>query len=194
MNKTVQVFAAVLIAAGMASLLGALQGAPAPSETTRYVDMQRCFDAYKPVLEEMSRLKEGLKKTTATFKSRGEDIQQRQNELSVLDANSTEYREKAFQLESDRMLLERDKKFVLDKLDNQRMALFIRAYRAVQAAAAQVGAREGFGAILMVPGDLDKLPPTQKAAVEDLQSRSVLWTNPNYDITPQVIEALNAGS
>ncbi|MFQ5747916.1 MAG: OmpH family outer membrane protein [Planctomycetota bacterium] len=194
MNQTLRVLATLFLLAGMASLLGALQGAPEPSETVRYVDMQRCFDAYKPVLEEMTRLKEGLRKKTEDFKKREEDIRQRQNELSVLDVNSAEYQEKAFQLESDRMVLERDKKFILDELDNQRMALFIRAYRAVQDAAAKVGAREGFGAILMVPGDLDKLPPTQKAAVEDLQSRSVLWTNPNYDVTQQVIDTLDGGS
>lgn len=173
-----------------AGLLSADRAAQDPTQGLRFVDLQRCFEGYAPVQSEMDRLREALNRKIQEFKGREAALKEQESELSLLDPGSEAYAEKAFGLESSRVALDRDRQFTLDRLQTQRLQLFVRSYEDVQRAAVELGGSRGYGAVLVVPPPADKLPADLQSRTEILQNRSVLWSNPTYDVTDEVLRIL----
>jgi hypothetical protein len=68
--------------------------------------------------------------------------------------------------------------------------LILNNFQAIQQAAEELGAREGFGAILLDHGDYSQMP-MDRGTLNLIQGYDVLWTNPNYDVTAAVVDILN---
>ena len=169
-----------------------------PDPGLRYVDMARCFDNYEAARQEMLRLRDELAEKKKDFDAREAALREIDGELSVMDPSSSEFAQRVHELESSKMALDRDRKFALDRVQMRRLELLVESYRAVSEAAAEVGAQRGYGGIVIIPAPVAELPsdPKERAEaiqlrVEDLESRQVLWTNPAYDVTDEVLAALN---
>jgi Skp family chaperone for outer membrane proteins len=110
-----------------------------------------------------------------------------------MDPSSVEFVERRFSLETEKLTIERDRKFLTELLARRRMELMYYSYAAVQRAASELAAREGYGAVIVVPLELPPQPIDLPGAIDSIKTSSILWTNPNYDVTDQVIEILNGG-
>lgn len=175
-----------------ASLLFADRSAPPPVDGgIRFVDLQRVFDSSEPVKAEMEKLRAALTRSKEDFKAREASLRDQEGELQLLDPTTEQFVERAYELETSQLTLERDKQFVQSSLQARQMKLFLRSYSQVRQAADKVALENGFGAIVIVPPPVDELGGDLQARVETLNSRALLWSSPEYDVTDQIIQALN---
>ncbi|KAA3604477.1 MAG: OmpH family outer membrane protein [Planctomycetota bacterium] len=192
MSKTLRPFTvavAILVVAG--ALLADFRPAPLVAEGgIRFVDMQRCLDNFPAVQAEMEALRNEFGKKAEEVKVREAKIDSMQGELAIMDPNSDEYLMKRYEAEAAIKDLERDDQFWRSLLEKKRLELFLRSYSLIQEAAAQYAQSQGFSAILVRPGPMEELPKDLQSAVQSLQMRPVLWANPAYDVTEQVIPLL----
>ncbi len=192
MNRSQLILLSALFLLGASTALVADRAGQDPNPGQRYVDMQRCFDGYQGAQKEVARLNELYKGKVEEFRQREQRIHEMEGDLAVLEQGSDAWAEKKLAYEKEKADLDREKQFQAERLKKSQLELFWRTYQAVQRVSGQIGQENGFGAILVVPLPVDGLPADLPTAVETLQGRSVLWTNPNYDITDQVLAALNA--
>lgn len=193
MMRTTHVLALSLLPTAV--VLGGVLRARGPQEgpppgSVCFVDMQRCLDEYPAAQGELQRLRERWRGSLDTLEQRAQKLKEQENELAALDPSSEEFQRRSFDLETARMTLERERKYVADRINHERMQLLVRTYRSIQQAAEKVGRERGYAAILVIPTSLDDLPDDPKAALENLQLRTNLWTNPGYDVSEAVIAAL----
>ncbi|MBC8328528.1 MAG: OmpH family outer membrane protein [Planctomycetes bacterium] len=185
------VLAAALFAAG--GLL-ADRSAPDPGPGVRYVDLQRCLDSYAVAQEELVQMGVFADGRKAEFEKRRTALLARKEDLRTMDPGSEAFVNEGYRIQSAETQLQSDVQFAQQRLQLRESDLLVRTWLAVQRAAAQVGAREGFGAVVVVPKDMDSaLLQQPNAALEALQNRNLLWANPSYDVSELVIEVLNRG-
>jgi Skp family chaperone for outer membrane proteins len=182
--------AALVLAFGTTALLADHESQQPDAMCLRFVDMQVVFEKYDPVLGAMTSLRDQLERKKKEFDAREDALKDQAGELALLDPSTDAYAEKAFNLDKSRNSLERDRQFTFEVLQRKRFDLFSRSYAEVQAAAEKLGAERGYGAILVVPPPVENLPTDLQSRVQALQSRSVLYANPAYDVTSEVLDVL----
>lgn len=188
---TLLALAATLIVAG-----GLLAGRsrPDPDSGLRYVDLQRCLDSYAAAQAEFEALNKFATDLGSELRKREAALKTEEAELRLLDPASEEFAVRAHGLEAGQARLQADADFERQRLQRRESDLLVRTYLRVQRVAAEVAAREGFGGVMTIPKDLGpELLKQPNVALEALQNRNLLWTNPSYDITDLVLEALNQG-
>ncbi len=192
MRALLPLFLVLAAALGAGGVLLAERQSPDPDPGVRYVDLQRCLDSYQAAQQELVRINEKAAGMRASFEERRAAIEGREEDMRVMDPNSEAFLLEGYQIEADKQRLQADMQFATQRLQNEESALLVRTWLAVQRAAAEVGARENFGAVIVVPKDMDAEMLSQPgAALEALQYRNLLWSNPNYDVSDQVIAVLN---
>jgi Skp family chaperone for outer membrane proteins len=162
-----------------------------PDAGVRYISIPKCLNGYKSFQEESQRMTESFSARNERLKLRQASLREREGELMVMDPLSKEFIEARHQLQQDAMNLKQDRDFVADLVANRREELFLNNYQAIQQAAEELGAREGFGAILLDHGDYSQMPMDRVTLLNLIQGYDVLWTNPNYDVTAAVVDILN---
>jgi Skp family chaperone for outer membrane proteins len=177
-----------------AGALLADRSAQDPDPGVRYVDLQRCLDTYQAAQKELTAINQRATDFQQAFSAREAALQGRRDEMRVMDPASEAYAAEAHAIEADLQRLRSDMDFARQQLQNAESQLLVRTWTMVQKAASRVGAREGFGAVMVIPKDLDpELLQQPAAALEALQYRNLLWSNPSYDVTELVVEVLNQG-
>jgi|GEM_PF-1055633 Skp family chaperone for outer membrane proteins len=162
-----------------------------PDAGVRYISIPKCLNGYKSFQEESQRMTESFSARNERLKLRQASLREREGELMVMDPLSKEFIEARHQLQQDAMNLKQDRDFVADLVANRHEELFLNNYQAIQQAAEELGAREGFGAILLDHGDYSQMPMDRVTLLNLIQGYDVLWTNPNYDVTAAVVDILN---
>jgi len=161
-----------------------------PDAGVRYISIPKCLNGYKSFQEESQRMTESFSARNERLKLRQASLREREGELMVMDPLSKEFIEARHQLQQDEMNLKQDRDFVADLVANRQGELILNNYQAIQQAAEELGAREGFGAILLDHGDYSQMP-MDRGTLNLIQGYDVLWTNPNYDVTAAVVDILN---
>ncbi len=183
-------FLAAALGAG-GSLLADRQ-AQDPEPGVRYVDLQLCLDSYAVAQQELVAMGQYADARKVEFEQRQAALQTSREELRMMDPNSEAFVNEGYRIQSAETQLQNDVQFAQQRLQLRESDLLVRTWMAVQAAAAEVGAREGFGAVVVVPKDMDpELLQQPNNALEALQNRNLLWANPTYDVSDLVIEVLN---
>ncbi|MBO46606.1 MAG: hypothetical protein CMJ96_06875 [Planctomycetes bacterium] len=162
-----------------------------PDAGVRYISIPKCLNGYKSFQEESQRMTESFSARNERLKLRQASLREREGELMVMDPLSKEFIEARHQLQQDAMNLKQDRDFVADLVANRQGELILNNYQAIQQAAEELGAREGFGAILLDHGDYSQMPMDRVTLLNLIQGYDVLWTNPNYDVTAAVVDILN---
>jgi len=193
MMRTTTALALSLLLA--AAFLGGLLQARGPQEalppgSVCFVNLQRCLDEYPDAQTALQQLRARWRGPLEALEKRGKELQEQENELAAMDPASEDFQRRSFELETGRMTLERERQYVAERINQERMQLLVRTYRRIQQAAEAVGDQQGYAAVLVIPTSLDDLPEDPKAALENLQLRTNLWTNPRYDVTDAVIANL----
>ncbi|TAH35974.1 MAG: hypothetical protein EYC70_12050 [Planctomycetota bacterium] len=191
-------FAAGALCAGAGLLLAGQDAAPAPlsAAPVAFVDMDRCIQEHAPFRAEVDKLRQDFEGVLKSFEERKQKLAELETELSVLERGSAEYVAKSYQYDTEKVLYERDNTYQSDRLNAQRIQIFLRTYPRIQAAAAAVGARLGCAAMVTMPPPLDpqEIQADPMGAYNKLQSRSLLWASAAYDVTQQVVEELRKSS
>lgn len=191
MKNLLRIVCVLVVCVAGSRLLMADREYPQVQSEIRFLDLQRCLDDFKAVQAQMENLVAEFENKRTEFAKEESQFAEMEGKMAVMDPQNVEFARLRFQLESGRDSLEQRKKFESALLERRRIELFISAYKEIQIAAAEYGRNQGFGAIVLNPGNLDELPPDLQAAMQALQVRSVLWTNSSYDVTDQVVQVLN---
>lgn len=194
MTRSLPTLLALVAALVVAGGLLAGRGWPDPDPGLRYVDLQRCLDGYTAAQTELVALNKFAADLGADLRKREAELKAEESELRLLDPASEEYAARAHALQTGQAQLQADADFERQRLQRRESDLLVRTYLQVQRAAAEVAAREGFGGVMTIPKDLGpELLRQPTVALEALQNRNLLWTNPSFEITDMVLEALNQG-
>lgn len=196
--KTPRWLPVAFVLCAAAGWLLARQNGPSapPAGAVAFVNMDRCIQDYAPFRAQVDQLRKDYEGVLQSFQEREKKLKELESELQVMQQGTEQYVQKAYEYDTQKVLYDRDNKFHSDRLNAQRVDLFLRAFPKIQAAASAVGARQGYATVVVQPADLDErdLQSDPVGAFNKLQQRPVLWTNPSYDVTDQVLEELRKSS
>ena len=164
-----------------------------PMEGVRYVDVQR-------VLVEWETLQKEGEAIQAKYKSQFEDLTQQRSslenskmDLDTLDPTTEAFREANFRIKLGEETLRARAEWARQGLGEEQTAALERAMRIIHSAVQELGSREGYSSILMSPNPVAALSETVSAndVLNDMNSRWVMWRNPNYDVTDEILQIVN---
>jgi len=184
----------VILVATLSGWLVADRSAQDPSGSVRFLNVQACFDQYQAAQEEIAALSATFSGRMEGFRAREAKLLELEGELAILDPASPEFMRRRHELEGMKMTLERDMQFTGGELQLAQSQLFVRSYQAVEAAAAELAAREGYSAVLVIPDGTNQLPEDPQQALDYLRRRNIVWTNPNFNVSDAVAAILNGES
>jgi len=183
----------LLLLVSTASYLAADRSQQDPMEGVRYINMERCLQDWSEFQAENNAMRASFEAMRQQFQAKNVDIDSRKAALEEFDPQSPEYTERAFELEIDIQTLQARVDWAAQKLNEQSAALLARGVASIHEAARQLGEQQGYSSIQMAPM---ALPPTNinpSEQLRDLEGRWILWSNPNYDVTNEVLQILSSG-
>jgi Skp family chaperone for outer membrane proteins len=183
----------LLLLVASASYLAADRSQQDPMEGVRYVDMERClkdWTAFQAQNESMRATYEAMRKQ---FQSQNDDLESRKAALEEFDPQSPEYMERAFELDIDVKTLQTRVDWAASKLNEENAVLLARGVARIHEAARQLGESKGYSSIQMAPMALPPANANASDQLRDLEGRWILWSNPNYDVTNEVLQILSSG-
>lgn len=165
-----------------------------PKEAVRYVDVQRCLLEWEALQASSSQVQQDFQGMSAQFNQAYQDLQAQKDEISMMDAASPARRDQEFQVRIAEETLKAQVEYATGKFNEAQTQLLEQGVRDIHAAIAEVGERGGFSAILMHPNPVQAVNEqfTTRDAIAEMNGRWVIWNNPNYDLTDEVLQLLNA--
>jgi Skp family chaperone for outer membrane proteins len=162
-----------------------------PKEVVRYVDVQRAIEGWSALQEQSEAMRIEYQGLAQALDAAAQQLKSNQADLDMLDPQSDEYINAAFQLNLDENTLKARAEFLTAKYKQQSNMILSIGVQRIHVACAELGEREGFSAILMAPGVLPDASVDPSDVVMELQARWVIWSNNSFDVTDQVVEILN---
>jgi len=174
------------------STLVADRFAAEPKEVVRYIDVQTIIEGWTGLQAQSDALRNATTAQQEVLQADFNEYQAAKADLDQLSPESEEYLDASFKLSMVEKTLEERAKFMQSKYSQQSTGLLDRGVREIHAVCAELGAREGFSAILMAPPAMPGPKVALADSVMDLQGRWVIWNNKTFDVSQQVIEILNS--
>lgn len=111
-------------------------------------------------------------------------------DLEFLDETSEAFRDGAFRIKLGEETLRARADWARQGLSEDQTAALERAMRIIHEAVQELGSREGYSSILMSPNPVAPLSGTVSPndVLNDMNSRWVMWRNPNYDVTDAILQ------
>ncbi len=187
--KTKSLILILLIALG--GTVFADRYAAEPKEVVRYIDVQTVIEGWNGLQAQSAELRAQTTLQQEALTADYANYQAAKADLDLLDPDSEEYLDTTFSLSMVEKTLEERAKFMQAKYGQRSTALLEMGVRRIHEACAELGAREGYSAILMAPSALPSPEANLQDAVMDLQGRWVIWSNDTFDVSQQVIDLLN---
>jgi len=127
------------------------------------------------------------------LKQQGAGLESAQMDLEFLDETSEAFRDAAFRIKLGEETLRARADWARQSLGEDQTADLERAMRIIHEAVQELGSREGYSSILMSPNPVAPLSDTVSATdvLNDMNSRWVMWRNPNYDVTDAILQIVN---
>ncbi len=182
---------AVLILAAFAAGLRADRVFPDATELTRYVDVNQCLRAMPEFEAGLQALQAKYQGEASRLQELGKSFKAQEVEIAQLAAGSPAAALATLRLKSAKEAATQEAQFLARSQGAEADALLDGAVRRIHTAAAKVGEREGFSAMVMKPGEfIDLQKATIMDSLDDLESRWVMWSHPDHDVTPLVLAIL----
>lgn len=182
---------AVLILAAFAAGLRADRVFPAATELTRYVDVNQCLRAMPEFETGLQALQAKYQGEAARLQELATSFKAREMEIAQLAAGSPAAALANLRLKSAKEAATQEAEYLRRLQGAEADALLDSAVRRIHEAAAKVGEREGFSAVMMKPGQfIDLQQATVMDSLDDLESRWVMWSHSDHDVTPLVLAIL----
>lgn len=164
-----------------------------PMEGVRYVDVQR-------VLVEWDSLQKQGESIQTKYKTQFEELNQQRTglesakmDLEHLVEGSEAFRDASFSIKLGEETLRAKAEWARQSLGEEQTAALERAMRIIHESVQELGSREGYSSILMSPNPVSPLSETVTAndVLNDMNSRWVMWRNPNYDVTDAILQIVS---
>lgn len=190
MNRTsALILAAALAAAAFVGGLLAGRG-PAATEAVRSVDVARLLQEHQPFVAAYEAMLAEFRPEVERMTEQKNAIDLQKGELATMDAASEAYRVRRFEIEVQEKALQTHLEFWKDAQRREREKLLQLSVTRIHEACAEYGRRTGISAVLMRPGSLPEAAEDSGPALRDLESRWVVWTHSDHDVTDQVLAIL----
>ncbi len=182
----------VLAMAGGAALSGGLLASRAfapPSDAVRSVDISRLLQEFEPVAKQYEALRAKYQAQGDRLRQISDAIKSEKGALAQLDKSSEEYAVRSFQVQLRDKGLEEELNFWTEAQRRENEALLDASVRRIHAACEDYGKRTGVSAVIMRPGPLPG-GGDPRNSLRDLESRWIIWSNPDHDVTDAVLAIL----
>lgn len=162
-----------------------------PKEAIRYVDVQRCLLEWESLQAQSAATQQKFQGLSQGFNDAYQELQAQKDEASLMDGVSR--RDLEFQIRIAEETLKAQIEYTTNSFNEEQTLLLEQGVRDIHAAIDQLGEREGYSAILMHPNPVQAVSETftTRDAISEMNNRWVLWNNPNYDLTDEVLQLLN---
>lgn len=187
MNKTALCLA--LAAAALAGGLIAGRASAPPSDSVRSVDIPRVLQEFEPMARQYEALRVKYQAQGDRLRQLSDAIKSEKGALAQLDKSSEEFAVRSFQIQLREKTLEEELQFWTGAQRGENEALLEQSVRRIHAACEDYGKRTGVSAVIMRPGPLPAAGDTRNA-LRDLESRWIVWSNPDHDVTEAVLAIL----
>lgn len=160
----------------------------------RFVDINEAVKGYEKASKNNEEFKKAFSLQYADMQRREEELVKKQKELAPLDRNSTEYFQKARDLELEQMKLKRDGEYLIRERDRKRIQLLLSAYDEIRTAIKKYSEANRLKAVFLVEREmgLDGVEEDLNEKSSQAFRRQVLYYDPALDVTPQIIKILNS--
>lgn len=158
-------------------------------EGVRYVDIQRCLTEWPDLQAQSNAIRDRYQAMSEGLNASNEDIMGRKAELENLDPTSVEFRDASFSIQIEEEALRARAEWTQKSFANDQTTLLERGVRQIHEVVKEIGEKEGFSAIMMHPNEIPALAQnfSPNDSLNEMNSRWVLWSNPTYDLTDQVL-------
>ena len=188
MNRKILIPFLILLLGG--SLLADRRTAD-PMEGVRYVDVQVVLEGWTALQQESLKVQARFQQLRDELEVAADALTGAQEDLELLEPSSEAYLDAAFHVTLQEQTLTENAKYLQAKFQRENTQLVKDGVLRIHEACAELGAREGYSAILMTPTPLPGAGVDPAESVLDLQGRWVVWSNPNYDVSAEVLAILN---
>lgn len=189
MSRTTALLLFAAAAAGLTGGLIAGRSSAAPSDAVRSVDIPRILQEFEPMARDYESLRAKYQPHSDRLRLVSDEIKSEKGALAQLDRESEEYAQRAFALQLREKTLQEEADFWVNAQRRDHEDLLERSVRRIHAACAAYGVRSGVSAVLMRPGPLPG-GADDRASLRDLESRWIIWANPDHDVTDAVLSIL----
>ena len=164
-----------------------------PMEGVRYVDVQRVLVEWEALQKDGEAIQTKYKTQFDGFSQLRTELEDSRMDLETLSPNSAAFREASFRIKLGEETLRARAEWARQGLSEEQTAVLERAMRVIHEAVQELGSREGYSSILMAPNPIAPLSDTVSAndVLNDMNSRWVMWRNPNYDVTDAILQIVN---
>ena len=155
------------------------------------MDVNRCLRGMPDFEAGLQELQPRYQAEGARLQGLADEFKSREVEIAQLDPQSPAAAVAISQLNFDKEAATREAEYLSRRQAAEANAMLDAAVRGIHRAAAVLGEREGYGAVMMMPGDfIDLTQAPVQESLDDLETRWVMWAHPDYDVTDQVLAIL----
>jgi len=161
-----------------------------PMEGVRYVDVQRVLVEWETLQEQGEAIQAKYKAQFDSFNQLKDSLENEKLDLDTLDPSTESFREASFRIKLGEETLRARAEWARQGLGEEQTIALERAMRMIHQAVLELGSREGYSSILMAPNPVAPLSENVSAndVLNDMNSRWVMWRNPNYDVTDAILQ------
>lgn len=166
--------------------------APSGPAVVATVDLEALFNGLAERASENSRLDAMAQQVTQEQARRRKEAEDLQKQLQGLQPGTDEYRAIEGQLEQKAIELQAWTEFQRRKIDQESGLVMARLYKKIKTAVAAVADAEGYD-VVTVNDSLRDLQPSggESAVLQQISLRRLLYTNPQLDITQDLLTKMN---
>lgn len=164
-----------------------------PMEGVRYVDVQRVLVEWEALQKDGEAIQTKYKAQFDGFSQQRMNLENEKMDLETLDKSGEAFREASFRIKLGEETLRARAEWARQSLGEEQTAVLERAMRVIHEAVQELGSREGYSSILMAPNPVAPLSEqvTANDVLNDMNSRWVMWRNPNYDVTDAILQIVS---
>ena len=163
--------------------------AAAATDAVRSVDVARVLQEHEPMRKEYEALRDKYQPQGDRLRKESDAIKAEKGQIAQLDRGSEEFAVRSFNVQLREKTLEEELEFWTAAQRRESEDLLARSVRRIHAACDELGRRSGVSAIVMRPGALPDAADA-RSSLRELESRWVVWSNPDHDVSDAVLAIL----
>ncbi|MFA9476718.1 OmpH family outer membrane protein [Phycisphaerales bacterium AB-hyl4] len=188
---TVSIFALAFVLVGIAGVVTANNALRADPTAIAVVNIEHAFNELREKVAVENEIRSRGEQLGQEEQQRRQQIRQLREDLDVLAAGTSAYRQKEEELGRAVIELQTWTQFQQQRLAREHVLQTERLYRKMNDAIAELAQDEGYDAVLFREGEINFQAEQPQELVAQIQMRKVLYASDNIDITQQLIQRMN---
>lgn len=155
------------------------------------VDVNLVFESLKERTQVQADLESQLEQLNQDAQDQKRKLEELKSDLDILAPDTPAYNEKQAKLEQSAIELQAWQTFQTQKLQRERGIQIERLYRKMIDAVGRISQQNGYDLVLFKEKPVDFRGTKPEALHAAIQSRKVLWSSEELDLTDQTIQLVN---